>query len=807
MLFSLIKHSLRALKRQKAYMIINIIGLAIGIASSVLITLYVIHEMSYDNFNENKDRIYRINLMGKIGGQELNIWATASIAGPTVAEEFPEVESFLRMNGAGGSVIKIDNNSFVEDDRIEADSTFFDFFTVPLLRGDPKNVLNIPYAAVLSETAANKYFGDENAVGQTFTIDSDTTLFTVTGIMEDIPEKCHFSAHMITSFMTNPGSNNPVWMSNNRATYIMLAPNTLASSVDDKFPALIEKYIGPEVQQFLGISIQDFLDQGNAYGYYLQPLTTIHLDTSVENNFSPAKDPKSLYIFGSIALLIIIIAGINYMNLSTAQATKRAKEVGIKKVSGSTKGELIRQFLSESVILSLASLVIAIVIIEFSLPYFNDLLEIELDLKYFASAFTIPGLILLALLIGLLAGIYPAFFLSHFRPIEVLKGSVQSGMKNGRLRKVLVVFQFAVSIMLIVGTIIMYRQVNYMLNKDLGFNKEQLMVISRVEALGNQAASFKEVAKQVPGVKAMSFSTTVPGRNNNNNGYMLEGRAEETFLMFTNWADYDFLETFEMEMNTGRFFEEDRGADAEACIVNQSAVDAFMLEDPLNQRFIIPGNQADNNDYTPIIGVVNNFHHESLHRPIEPYIIRFRSEQFQFGYVTLRVEREHLQETIDGVEEVWKDFTGNDPLLYFFMDEDFDRLHRDEKQNAQLAVVFSILAILIGTLGLFGMTSYSLAQRTREIGIRRTMGANVSDIYVMISKEIALLVGIATLISWVVIYFFTKNWLENFHYRIGLRPWDFLCGFLIALAIAIITITYRTLKAARMNPAISLKYE
>ena len=807
MLFSLIKHSLRALKRQKAYMIINIIGLAIGIASSVLITLYVIHEMSYDQFNENKDRIHRINLMGKIGGQELNIWATASITGPTVAEEFPEVESFLRMNGAGESVIRIDNNSFVEDDRIEADSTFFDFFTVPLLRGDPKNVLNIPYAAVLSETAANKYFGDDDAVGQTFTIDGDSTLFTVTGIMEDVPENCHFKANMITSFMTNPGSNNPVWMSNNRATYIMLAPNTLASTVDDKFPALLEKYIGPEVQQFLGISIQDFLDQGNAYGYYLQPLTKIHLDTSVENNFSPAKDPKSLYIFASIALLIIIIAGINYMNLSTAQATKRAKEVGIKKVSGSTKGELIRQFLSESVILSLASLVIAILIIELSLPYFSDLLEIELDLKYFASAITIPALLILALLIGLLAGIYPAFFLSQFRPIVVLKGSVQSGMKNVRLRKILVVFQFAVSIMLIVGTIIMYRQVQYMLKKDLGFNKEQLMVISRADALGDQSASFKEVAKQVPGVKSMSFSTTVPGRNNNNNGYMLEGRAEETFLMFTCWADYDFLETFEMEMNTGRFFEEDRGADVEACIVNQSAVDAFILEDPLNQRFIVPGNQADNNDYSPIIGVVKNFHHESLHRPIEPYIIRFRSEQFQFGYVTLRVEREHLQETIDGVEEVWKDFTGNDPMLYFFEDEEFDRLHRDEKQNAQLAVVFSILAILIGTLGLFGMTSYSLAQRTREIGVRRTMGANVSDIYIMISKEIALLVGIATMISWVVIYFFTKNWLENFHYRIGLRPLDFLYGFLIALVIAIITITYRTLKAAKMNPAISLKYE
>ncbi len=788
-------------------MAINIIGLAIGIASSVMITLYVIHEMSYDNFNEKKDRIHRINLVANIGGQGGNIWATASVTGPTVAEEFPEVESFLRIAPAGGSVIKIENNSFIEDNRIEADSTFFDFFSVPLLHGDPKNVLNAPYVAVLSETAAQKYYGDKDPVGQTFVIGGDTTLFTVTGVMEDIPENCHFKAHMITSFMTNPGSRNPVWMSNNRATYVLLAPNTLASSVNEKFPALIEKYIGPEVQQFLGISLQDFLDQGNNYGYYLQPLTKIHLDTSVENLFMPAKDPKSLYIFASIALLIIIIAGINYMNLSTAQASRRAREVGIKKVIGSTKGALIRQFLSESLILSLAALVLAIIIIELALPYFNDLLQLQLDLQYFRFWYILPGLIILSLFIGLISGLYPAFYLSKFRPIVVLKGSVQSGMKNGRLRKVLVVFQFAVSIMLIVGTIVMYKQVNYMLHKDLGFNKEQLLVVSSVGSLGNQEASFKEVAKDVPGVKSMSLSTTVPGRNNNNNGYMLEGRDAETFLMYTNWADYDFLETYEMEINAGRFFEEERGTDVEACIVNQSAVDAFNLDDPLNQRFIVPGNQPDNNDYTPIIGVVKNFHHESLHRPVEPYIIRFRTEGFQFGFATFRVERENLQETIDGIEKVWKDFTGNDPMQYFFVDEDFDRLHREEKQNAQLAVVFSILAILIATLGLLGMTSYSLAQRTREIGLRRTMGATVSQIYLMISKEISLLVGIATVIAWIVIFFFTKNWLQNFYYRIDLNPLDFLTGFFIALVIAVVTISYRTLKAANANPSESLKCE
>lgn len=807
MLKSLIKHSLRAFKRQKAYLIINIIGLTIGIVSSVLISLFVVHELTYDNFNENKDRLYRINLLANIGGQGGNIWATASVTGPTVAEEFPEVEAFMRIAPAGGSVIKIDNTSFVEDYRIEADSTFFDFFTVPLLRGDSKTVLNAPYTAVLSETAANKYYGDENPVGKTFTIGGDTTLFTVTGLMEDIPDNCHFRADMITSFMTNPGSRNPIWMSNNRATYVLLNENADPEMVNEKFRDLLEKYIGPEVQQFIGISLQEFEDQGNEYGYYLQPLRKIHLDPSVENLFAPPKDPKTLYIFASIALLIIIIACINYMNLSTAQASKRAREVGIKKLSGSTKGELIRQFLTESVFLALISLVLSIIIIEVVLPYFNDLLELELDLNYFNSALIIPGLLVLAILIGLLSGLYPAFFLSGFKPITVLKGSFQTSRTSVFLRKALVVFQFSVSIMLIVGSIIMFRQVNYMLKKDLGFNKEQLMSITRAGVIGSQAEAFKEEVKNIPGVTSVSFSTTVPGRNNNNNGYMLDSKPEETLLMFTNWADYDFIETFEMELNEGRYFEIDRGTDQQACVVNQKAIDEFLIDDPFNQRIMVPGESAEGFVYSPIVGIVKDFHHESLHQPVDPYIIRFQTENRRFGFVTLRVGTENLQETINSVEKVWKDFSGNDPLQYFFIDEEFDRLHRAEKQSSQLALVFSILAILIATLGLFGMTSYSLAQRTREIGVRRTMGASVSDIYILISKEITILVGMATVLSWTIIYFYTKDWLENFYYRICINPLDFFLGFLIALIIAVLTISYRTIKAARTNPAVSLKYE
>ncbi len=807
MILSLIKHSLRTFKRQKSHMIINMTGLAIGIASSVMISLYVIHELSYDRFNEKKDRIFRVNLMGKIGGQELNTWSTPSIMGPTMLSDFPEVESFLRLNGAGGSVVKIGERSFVEDDRIEADSTFFDFFSVPVLRGDSKKVLNAPYTVVLSQTAANRYFGSEDVLGRTMLIGNDTTLFTISGIMKDIPDNCHFRAEMITSFMTNPRSRNTEWLSNNRSTYVLLKPNVSAGIVDGKFTGLIEKYVGPELVRLIGQTIEDFLAQGNAYGFYLQPLTRIHLQPAVDSTFRPVRDPKSLLILASIAVLILIIAAINYMNLATAQASKRAREVGIRKVSGSTRTGLIGQFISESLILSLAALALALLIIALALPWFNRLLELQLSLDLFGKWHTLPALLGLAILIGLVSGIYPAFYLSRFNPAVVLKGATLSGRRNGKLRKVLVIFQFAVSIMLIVGSLVMFRQLRYLLNKDLGFNKENLMVVSNVNALGNQQASFKEVAGKIPGVRAFSYSTAVPGRNNNNNGYMMEGRGDETFLMFTSWADYDFLKTWGIGLSQGRYFEKDRGTDAQSVILNQAAIDAFRIADPLNQRVFGPGNQETNFDILPVIGITGNFHHESLHRQISPYIIRFRTENMRFGFASIRLDPANLQQTIGGIEKTWKEFTGNNPLQYYFVDEDLNRMYRDEKQNAQLALLFSLLAILIGTLGLFGMTSYTLAQRTREIGIRRTMGASVANIYLMISRETSVLVGIATLIAWSAVYFFLDKWLDNFQFKIGLSPVDFLAGFLIAFLIAVMTISYRTLKAANATPSVSLKYE
>jgi putative ABC transport system permease protein len=803
---NLIRHSLSSFKRQRAYIIINVLGLSIGIACSLLIALFVINESSYDKYNTRKDRIFRLILNGKIGGQEVTAASTASIIGPTMYKEFPEIEDFLRMNGRGPTIIEYNKQTFTEEHLIEADSSFFNFFTIAVIKGDPQNLLNAPRKAVLSQSTAKKIFGNENPIDKAIKIGSDTVKYTVSGVMADVPPNSHFEANIITSFMTNEGSRNPTWLSNSFSTYLLLKPNTNYKTVDAKFPELIIKYVGPEVQQYLGVSITDFIAQGNKYRYYLQHLTDIHLDTSVQQEFKDASDPKYLRIFGSIAILIILIAAINFMNLSTAQASRRAKEVGIKKISGSSRGMLVAQFLAESFILTFISLVIAIIFIKASLPYFNNLLGIKLVLNLFSAWYIVPVLILFSVVVGFLSGSYPALFLSSFNPYEVLKGSVKNSMKNGQLRRVLVVFQFAVSILLIVGTMIMYRQIKFMLNKDVGFNKEQLIVINRAGVLGTKLKSFKDAVKGIPGVINIASSTAVPGRNNNNNGYMMEGRKEQTFLMQTDWVDYDYLETYGMTLMAGRSFKESFTTDQQACLLNESAIKEFEISD-IEKTRIIRTNNEGKPEYLQVIGVVKNFNFESLRNPIQPYIFCFKTEDMMWGYLSVKLSAQNYSKTITEIEKIWKEYTSNNPLQYYFVDEDFEQMYIQEKQNAQMAVIFSILAIFIASLGLFGLTSFTVEQRTKEIGVRKAMGSSVAGIYIEMSKEIMILVSISALIAWPVIYYIADKWLQNFYYRTNPGAFSFFAGLAIALGIAVLTISYRIMKAAAINPAQSLKYE
>jgi putative ABC transport system permease protein len=494
------------------------------------------------------------------------------------------------------------------------------------------------------------------------------------------------------------------------------------------------------------------------------------------------------------------------MNLSTAQASRRVKEVGIKKIGGSTKGMLIMQFLSESFILSFISLIIALIYIKITLPYFNNLLGTNLFLNLLANWYAIPFLILLCLFVGLLAGSYPAFFLSSFTPYEILKGKVKNGRQNCWLRRILVVVQFTVSILLIIGTIIMYRQIKYMLNKDIGFNKEQLIVINRADALGTKVSSFRDAVKAIPGVINIASSTGVPGRNNNKFSYTMEGRKDETFMMQTNWVDKNYLETYGITIASGRPFNQSFSTDQQACLINESAVKEFGITDLAKTRFMSP-RESKNKTLIPVIGVVKDFCFESMRNKIGPYILCFKTDEMMGDYLTVKLSSKAFSTTIKDIENEWKEFIPNNPLQYYFVDEDFEKMYIQEKQNAQMAVIFSILAIFIASLGLFGLTSFTVEQRTKEIGVRKAMGSSVTGIYIAISRETIILVSVSALLAWPIIYYIAGKWLENFYYRINPGVFSFIAGLSITLGIAILTISYRVLRAARVNPAQSLKYE
>jgi putative ABC transport system permease protein len=805
MISNLIKHSIRSFTRLRAYIIINILGLAIGIACSLLITLYVINEASYDNFNVKKDRIFRVILNGKIGGQEFTVAFTPAIMGPTLPREFPEIEDFLRMNDVGPTEVQYEQQILTDNNIIQADSSFFNFFSIPVIMGDQDNLLNSPHKVVLSESYARKFFGNENPIDKLIKIGSDTTRYVVTGVMGDIPSNSHFEASMVTSFLTNSRSKDQVWMTNISSLYLLLKPNSSYTTIDSKFKDLIVKYVGPELQKYTGNTIEEFLKQGNKYRFYLQKLTDIHLDNTVQGAFKAPSDPKYLIIFGSIAILIVLIAAINFMNLATAQASGRAKEVGIKKICGSTRGMLISQFLTESIILAFVSMIFALVIIKLSLPYFNNLLGTRLVLSLFTTWYTIPALLLFTLIVGTMSGSYPAFFLSSFNPYEVLKGNVSNNNTNMILRRILIVFQFAVSILLIVGTLIMNRQIKYMLNKDVGFEKEHVIVIERAHVVGKKMKAFKESVKMVPGVINISSSTALPGRYSQNNGYLIEGRKDESFLMATSWVDYDFLDTYGMKLDSGRNFNESFSTDKQACIINESAMKNFSITDLEKTRILKPednGVQA-----IQVIGVVKNFNFQSLRNPIQPYILLLQGENNYWGYITVRLSPSNYSATINAIEKIWKEYASNSPLQYYFLDADFEKLYSQEKQSSRMAMIFSLLAIFIATLGLFGLTSYTVEQKTKEIGVRKAMGSSITGIYIEISKEIIILISISALIACPVIYYYAGKWLENFYYKINLGIFSFVAGLTIVLGIAILTISYRVIRAARVNPAQSLKYE
>jgi putative ABC transport system permease protein len=803
------KTALRNIFRHKTYVIINILGLAVGFACSLMIFIFVIHELGFDKFNEKYDRIYRLYIDGKMGESEFKASWTASPTAKAFIEEFPEVETAIRMTSWDETLVKVENRKFIESHIAFADSDFFKVFTLPLIEGNPEKALAMPNTIVLTKSQAVKYFGNGSAIGHHLRIGNDTTLYTITGVMVNVPENCHFDFDMLISFLSHPRANDDFWLSNSFTTYVLLKQGASAQSVRDKLPMLIKKYVGPQVEKTFGLDLEAFVEKGNKYGIYMQPLSDVHLNPEIGSDFKQANDRRYIYIFSGIAFLILIVAGINYMNLSTARSTKRSREVGLRKVMGSSRTLLIRQFMVESILLTLFSLIIAVVIVELLLPLFNNMLQTNLVVGYFSKWYVIPGLILLAFMIGILSGTYPAWFLASFMPVKVLYGKLKLGISNARLRSILVVFQFMISIALILGSMIIYKQIHYMINKDLGFDKEQLLVIRRLDAVHKKIIPFKEEVGKIPGVISSTNSTAIPGYPNNNNGFQIDGRpAEETYLMQVNWVDYDFFKTYKIPLEEGRIFDMDFAADSSMMIINEETVRRFALADPFNARFIEPGKTLEERRYHNVVGITKNFHYQSLRMGIDPAVFMLKPEGWDWaGYLTIRLNKDNIDQTINLIDKTWHKFTNDEPFQYFFLDQEFEKFYKEEKRTARIAVAFSVLAIFIACLGLFGLTSFATEQRAREISLRKVLGSSLAGIMLLFVREVMVMIAISTIPAWIITYFLMNKWLQNFHYRINMQFAEFFFSFLITLLIALLTVCYRTYRAGMANPAEVLKYE
>jgi putative ABC transport system permease protein len=807
MLMNFFKVFFRHILREKSYVIINISGLSIGLFCSILIWIFVKNELDYDRFHEKKDYIYRVYLEGKLGESEIKGASTCPPLGPTFLEDFPEVINQVRIDTWGETVIRYGNMGFIEEHFGQADSGFFQIFSFPLLVGDPGKVLSSAYNVVLSESTAIKIFGNDDPLGKTIRAGTDTAWYTVTGIMADMPSNSHFHLNAIGSFSSNPRSRQTSWTSNSFYTYLLLDQGTNLDELGKKIVETVNLKVGPELEEFLGISLEEFIDAGNAYGYKLQPLTGIYLDTSVQHDMKPGSDKMYVYVFSMVGLIILVMAGINYTNLATARSAGRSRETGIRKIVGSDRMSLIIQFLSESFIMVLISLFFAIILLELLLPHLNNLLGLSLSVDYTGRWYTIPFILLVSLLLGLISGAYPAFYLASFEPLQVLSASTKTGVKGKFQRNLLVIIQMTASVLLVFSSILIYRQISYMLSRDLGYDRENVLVIRRPGELGRSINTFLQEVQELPGVIKATHSTSVPNHPNNHNGYRMEGEGgDKSYLLQTNWVDYDYIEAYGIRMKEGRFFSEDFGTDSSACIINMSAVRQFGLDDPLSRTFIRP---TDNNhsQRLRVIGVVEDFHYQSLHERIYPYIFILKDPDTRWGYISMRLDAGDISNTMREIEDMWSKFTSNSPMVYFFMDQDLDNLYRQDKRTGKLSVIFAVLAIIIGSLGLFGLASFTTRARTREIGIRKVNGATTGKILLLLYKNMAVLLAISVILAWAGGYYFSREWLQSFFFRTSLSVWEFAGSLLLVSFISILTISWQSYRAAVTNPAHTLKHE
>ena len=803
-----LNNAFRNIRKQTGYIILNVGGLAIGITSFMFITLYVIHELSYDRFHENYENIYRLKVIGRMAGGVLDQAVTAAPMAQAMLNDYPEVLEATRVIRMGAWLIRFGENRFNEDGMLFADSTFFNVFDFKLLRGDQKTALVRPKSMILTEEYAKKYFGNQDPMGQKMSVEADTNLYTVTGVIQNIPDNSHIKFDLLASMSSYPNqANSQQWVSHNFYTYIVVANGTDADVLQEKFQQMVIKYVGPQLKEIIGLTIEDFRNAGNDFSYVLEPLKDLHLKGATQYYLEPMGSVTTVYIFAVIAILILIIAVINYINLATAKSAGRAKEVGVKKVAGAYKSGLIFQFLGESLIIVTFATIMALLFVYALTPSFNQLIGKDLSVGLLDNFTGILFLIALILIVGVSAGFYPAFVLASFNPIEVLKGTLNPGSMSKRLRGLLVVFQFTVSIVIIIGSIIVYSQLNFMTKKDLGFQKENLLIIRRPDAFFRQIESFRDQVLKIPGVGKIGISRAVPGTIFNNNAFFKDEDPEKnTYLINQTQVSFDFPQALGVQLVEGRFFSREYGTDSTAILINEATVKSMGLIDPIG-KYILQPRGPQQFQKLQIIGVMKDFNIESMHKAIPPVCFTVMGPGGGDQYATVRLTGNDVPATISAIEETWKTFTTRQPFQYDFFSDTWDNLYSSEMKTGKIFIIFSLLAIFIACLGLLGLVTYITNKRTREIGIRKTYGASMQVVLRLLSKEVVFLILISSLIAYPIAYFGSKYWLEGFASKVNVSPFIYILATAVTLVIGWLSISYQALKASNYNPARALRIE
>jgi putative ABC transport system permease protein len=790
----------RHIKKNLAYTGLNVLGLAVGMAVFIVIMLFVRTELSYDRYHTNAPNIYRV-IQEQSGNTYLgsNLFAvTAGPMAPAMIRDFPEVRTAMRINRSREDLIRIGETNFIEKIIHWADPQIFEIFSFPLIRGDKATVLKDPFSVLFSEREARRLFGGADPIGRTIVYRTGDQAydFKVTGVFRDLPSNSHFSMDVLAPFETMGKIQKrdlTQWGNNSYYTYVLLKDGTDPKTLDAKLPAFIDKY-----------KTDQHAHKGQKNRYFLQLLTQIHLSSRVNFELSPTGDARFVLLFASIAVLVLIIACVNYMNLATARSLKRAKEVGLRKVVGAAKGQLVRQFLGDAMLLTFIALILAIGIVLAVLPVFRTFVERDIAFNPLRDLVLMPGLLLLAAVVGAVAGSYPAFFVSAFRPISALKGTGASKSKGRGLRNGLIVFQFAASIALIICTVAVRSQLRFIRNMDMGYERDQIVTLSPRGGLRTDLEAFKTELKRNPSVLNVAVSSDLPNSVGSSTIASWPGKPESVEIqIYVLETDYDFIDLYGLQLAQGRNFSRDFPSDAKgAFLINESAAKALGWDDPVGREF---GRWGNSKAAGKIVGVIKDFHLHSVHLPIMPLYIYF--DPNRGGNVSVKIRGENIPATLAFLKKTWERFAPEYPFEYAFFDDVFDRAYRIERRLGTVFSAFAGLAVLIACLGLVGLASFAAEQKTKEVGIRKVLGASSAGIMALFSKEFIKWVVLANLVAWPVGYYAMRTWLKNFAYRIDLTVPMFLGSALAALAIAAAVISVQTYRAASANPADSLRNE